>query len=89
MNSFVCTWMKLYSADCDACSFQCCSTNLMSSVFDFSHKNVAIRKVAAQCLVVVVERMGPGRILSGVKDTTDRVLPAVANLSCDANPHVR
>ena len=54
-----------------------------------SHKNVAIRKVTAQCLMQVVERLGPGRILSGVKDTTDRILPAIASLSCDANPYVR
>ena len=58
-------------------------------LFICSHKNVVIRKVTAQCLVQIVERMGPGRILSGVKDTTDRILPAIANLSCDANPHVR
>ena len=58
-------------------------------LFICRHKNVAIRKVTAQCLEQIVERMGPGRILSGVKDTTDRILPAIANLSCDANPHVR
>ncbi len=57
--------------------------------FYFSHKSVAVRKVTAQCLVQVVERMGAGRILSGVKDITDRIMPTVANLSSDANPHVR
>ncbi len=50
---------------------------------------MAVRKGTAQCLMTVAERMGAARILSGVKDTTDRFLPAIANLACDPNPHVR
>ena len=33
--------------------------------------------------------MGPGRILSGVKDVTDRILPVAANFLMDGNPETR
>ncbi|XP_070179404.1 TOG array regulator of axonemal microtubules protein 1-like isoform X2 [Littorina saxatilis] len=54
-----------------------------------THKNQAVRKTTAQFLVRVVERMGSGKILSGVKDVTDRVLPTAAQLVMDSSPETR
>ncbi|XP_070576353.1 TOG array regulator of axonemal microtubules protein 1-like [Ptychodera flava] len=48
-----------------------------------SHRNVAVRKTCAQFLVEVVEKMGPGRLLSGIKDVTDKILPATAQFCVD------
>ncbi|KAK7488657.1 hypothetical protein BaRGS_00020110 [Batillaria attramentaria] len=54
-----------------------------------THKNTAVRRTAAQFLVQVVERMGSGKILSGVKDVTDRVLPTAAQFAMDNSPETR
>lgn len=40
-------------------------------------------------LDAVVERMGPGRILSGVKDVTDKILPVTAQLALDNGQETR
>ncbi|KAL4238308.1 hypothetical protein ACF0H5_003020 [Mactra antiquata] len=54
-----------------------------------THKNIQVRKTTAQFLVIVVQRMGPGRILSGIKDVTDRIVPAIANFSMDSSQETR
>ncbi|XP_064599948.1 TOG array regulator of axonemal microtubules protein 1-like isoform X2 [Liolophura sinensis] len=54
-----------------------------------THKNTAVRKTAALFLVQVVERLGPGKVLSGVKDITDRVLPTAAQFVMDSSPETR
>ncbi|XP_035828901.1 TOG array regulator of axonemal microtubules protein 1 [Aplysia californica] len=54
-----------------------------------SHKNAQIRKTTAQFLVELVDRMGSGRILSGVKDITDRVLPTAAQFAMDGSQETR
>ncbi|XP_059143119.1 TOG array regulator of axonemal microtubules protein 1-like isoform X2 [Physella acuta] len=54
-----------------------------------SHKNPQVRKTSAQFLVELVEKMGSGRILSGVKDITDKVLPTAAHFSLDGSPETR
>lgn len=54
-----------------------------------SHKNPAVRKAAAQHIVTLCEKLGPGRLLSGVKDITDKVLPTIAMLSVDQSPETR
>ena len=56
---------------------------------NFRHKNLAVRKTTAQFLVKVVEKMGAGKILSGVKDITDRVLPTAAHFAVDQSPETR
>lgn len=38
---------------------------------------------------MVVQRLGPGRVLSGVKDITDRILPAAAQFAMDSTPDTR
>ena len=54
-----------------------------------SHKNVQVRKTTSYFVVEVVEKMGPGRILSGVKDVTDRVLPTAAHFAMDSSQETR
>ena len=50
---------------------------------------MAVRRTTAHFLVKVVERMGSGKILSGVKDVTDRVLPTAAQFIMDGSPETR
>ncbi|XP_069064723.1 TOG array regulator of axonemal microtubules protein 1 isoform X2 [Pleurodeles waltl] len=54
-----------------------------------SHVHLVVRKCTAQHLSEVVARMGPGRILSGIKDVTDRILPAIAKLAQDSSQETR
>ncbi|XP_043930209.1 TOG array regulator of axonemal microtubules protein 1 isoform X2 [Protopterus annectens] len=54
-----------------------------------SHLHTAVRKCTAQHLFEVVERMGPGRLLSGIKDVTDRILPAAAKFAQDSSQETR
>ncbi|KAK3093087.1 hypothetical protein FSP39_010926 [Pinctada imbricata] len=54
-----------------------------------THKNVQVRKTTSHFVVEVVERMGPGKILSGVKDITDRVLPTAAHFAMDSSQETR
>ena len=37
----------------------------------------------------VVDRMGPGRVLSGIKDVTDKVLPNAASFALDSAQETR
>lgn len=48
-----------------------------------------VRKTTAQFLEQIVERMGPGRILSGIKDVTDKVLLTTAKLAMDPSQDTR
>ncbi|XP_039214558.1 TOG array regulator of axonemal microtubules protein 1 isoform X4 [Crotalus tigris] len=54
-----------------------------------SHLNIAVRRCTAQHLSDVVEHMGPGRILSGIKDITDKILSAVAKFVQDGSQETR
>ncbi|XP_078314786.1 TOG array regulator of axonemal microtubules protein 1-like isoform X3 [Crassostrea virginica] len=54
-----------------------------------THKNVQVRKTTSRFVVDLVEKMGPGRILSGVKDVTDRVLPTAATFVMDGSQETR
>ncbi|XP_028994743.1 TOG array regulator of axonemal microtubules protein 1 isoform X2 [Betta splendens] len=53
------------------------------------HLNAVVRKCTAQHLANLVERVGAARLLSGGKDLTDRILPAVTKLSQDSSQEVR
>ena len=55
----------------------------------YSHKSAMVRKTTSVFLDAVVERMGPGRILSGVKDVTDKILPVTAQLALDNGQETR
>ncbi|XP_060604468.1 TOG array regulator of axonemal microtubules protein 1-like isoform X7 [Ruditapes philippinarum] len=54
-----------------------------------THKNISVRRTTARFLVNIVQRMGPGRVLSGIKDVTDRIIPAVAQFSMDSSQETR
>ncbi len=54
-----------------------------------SHLNSVVRKCAAQHLSALVERAGAARLLSGAKDLTDRILPAVCKLVLDSSQEAR
>ncbi|XP_048455642.1 TOG array regulator of axonemal microtubules protein 1 isoform X3 [Rhincodon typus] len=54
-----------------------------------NHLNAVVRKCTAQHLVNVVERMGAGRLLSGIKDITDRIVHAVAKFAQDGSQETR
>ena len=48
-----------------------------------------VRKTAAHFLSILVDKMGPGRVLSGVKDVTDKILPTAAQFLTDGAPDTR
>ncbi|XP_042321877.1 TOG array regulator of axonemal microtubules protein 1 isoform X2 [Sceloporus undulatus] len=54
-----------------------------------SHLNTTVRRCTAQHLSDIVEHMGPGRILSGIKDVTDKILSAVAKFVQDGSQETR
>ncbi|XP_076845865.1 uncharacterized protein LOC143491069 isoform X2 [Brachyhypopomus gauderio] len=53
------------------------------------HLNAAVRKCTAQHLATLVEKIGAGRLLSGAKDVTARIIPAVSKLAQDASQETR
>lgn len=57
--------------------------------FCFSHRNVAVRKTTAQFLSLLAERMGTSRLMSGVKDVTEKILPTAAQFVTDGGPETR
>ncbi|KAM3594869.1 uncharacterized protein V6R79_015186 [Siganus canaliculatus] len=54
-----------------------------------SHLNAVVRKCTAQHLANLVEKVGAVRLLSGIKDLTDRILPAVTKLAQDSSQEAR
>ena len=54
-----------------------------------SHKSAQIRKATSYFLKLVVERMGPGRALSGVRDITDKIIPVTGQFLLDSNSETR
>ncbi|XP_037098121.1 TOG array regulator of axonemal microtubules protein 1-like isoform X4 [Syngnathus acus] len=54
-----------------------------------SHLNPLVRKCTAQHLADLVEQVGATRLLSGSKDLTERILPAVTKLSQDSSQEAR
>nr|XP_020470206.1 crescerin-1 isoform X3 [Monopterus albus] len=54
-----------------------------------SHLNAVVRKCTAQHMASLVERVGAARLLSGGKDLTDRILPAVTKLCQDSSQEAR
>ena len=53
------------------------------------HRNVNIRKTAAQFLCILAERLGAARCLSGSKDITERILVAAAAFASDGGAETR
>nr|XP_046222676.1 TOG array regulator of axonemal microtubules protein 1-like isoform X1 [Oncorhynchus gorbuscha] len=54
-----------------------------------SHLNSVVRKCAGHHMVNLVENIGAARLLSGGKDLTDRILPAIIKLSQDSSQEAR
>ncbi|XP_061650167.1 TOG array regulator of axonemal microtubules protein 1-like isoform X2 [Phyllopteryx taeniolatus] len=54
-----------------------------------SHLNGLVRKCGAQHLANLVEKVGAARLLSGGKDLTERILPAITKLSQDSSQEAR
>uniref|UniRef100_A0A8C3FZF9 TOG domain-containing protein n=1 Tax=Cyclopterus lumpus TaxID=8103 RepID=A0A8C3FZF9_CYCLU len=54
-----------------------------------SNLNAVVRKCTAQYLANLVEKVGAARLLSGGKDLTDRILPAVTKLAQDSSQEAR
>lgn len=54
-----------------------------------SHLNSVVRKCTGQHMATLVEKIGASRVLSGGKDLTDRILPAVTRLAQDSSQEAR
>ncbi|KAM4542880.1 TOG array regulator of axonemal microtubules protein 1 [Odontesthes bonariensis] len=69
----------------------CTPTRSISALLTggLSHLSPVVRKCAAQHLANLVEKVGAARLLSGGKDLTDRILPAVTKLSQDSSQEAR
>lgn len=61
----------------------------ISLPFSCSHLNAVVRKCTAQHLANLVDKVGAVRLLSGGKDITDRILPAVTKLAQDSSQEAR
>ncbi|XP_076841081.1 TOG array regulator of axonemal microtubules protein 1-like [Brachyhypopomus gauderio] len=51
--------------------------------------NAAVRKCTARHLATLVEKIGAGRLLSGAKDVTPRIIPAVSKLAQDSSQETK
>lgn len=69
----------------------CTPTRSISALLSggLSHLNAVVRKCTAQHLANLVEKIGAVRLLSGSKDLTDRILPAVTKLAQDSSQEAR
>ncbi|XP_070776477.1 TOG array regulator of axonemal microtubules protein 1 [Enoplosus armatus] len=69
----------------------CTPTRCISALLSggLSHLNAVVRKCTAQHLANLVEKVGAARLLSGGKDLTDRILPAVTKLAQDSSQEAR
>ncbi|XP_038150406.1 TOG array regulator of axonemal microtubules protein 1 [Cyprinodon tularosa] len=54
-----------------------------------SHLNPVVRKCTAYHLANLLEKVGAARLLSGGKDLTERIIPAIGKLSQDSSQEVR
>ena len=53
------------------------------------HKSPVVRTTVSRILAYTVDRMGIQKALTGGKDTTDKLLPAIAKLAQDGSPDAR
>ncbi|XP_070835057.1 TOG array regulator of axonemal microtubules protein 1 isoform X2 [Chaetodon trifascialis] len=69
----------------------CTPTRSISALLSggLSHLNAVVRKCTAQHLANLVDKVGAVRLLSGGKDLTDRILPAVTKLAQDSSQEAR
>ncbi|XP_024121585.1 TOG array regulator of axonemal microtubules protein 1 [Oryzias melastigma] len=69
----------------------CTPTRSISALLSggLSHLSPVVRKCAAQHLSNLVKKVGAARLLSGGKNLTERILPAVTKLSQDSSQDAR
>ncbi|KAG7327910.1 hypothetical protein KOW79_007854 [Hemibagrus wyckioides] len=69
----------------------CTPTRSMNALLTggLCHLNAVVRKCTAQHLTTLVEKISVARLLSGTKDLTDRILPAVSKLAQDSSQETR
>jgi hypothetical protein len=65
------------------------SIAVMTSPEIVGHKNPVVRATVSRLLAYTVDRMGVVKALSGTKDITEKILPAIAKLAQDGNPDAR
>ena len=53
------------------------------------HKNPVIRATVSRLMAYVVDRIGVAKAVSGTKDVTEKLIPAIAKLAQDGNPDAR
>lgn len=73
----------------DSCDVYRSLAVISAVCFMNSHLNSVVRKCTAQHLSSLAEKVGAARLLSGAKDLTDRLLPAVSKLSQDSSQEAR
>ncbi|KAL1257339.1 hypothetical protein QQF64_010583, partial [Cirrhinus molitorella] len=75
----------------DSMVHHCTLTRSMNALLagGIGHLNSVVRKCTGQHLSALVERVGAARLLSGTKDVTDRILPAVCKLAQDSSQEAR
>ncbi|KAG1667871.1 TOG array regulator of axonemal microtubules protein 1 [Nymphon striatum] len=54
-----------------------------------SHRNPAVRKMAALCMMKLVDKLGANKIIGGTKDFSEKVLPTASQFIVDGNPVTR
>ena len=54
-----------------------------------NHKNPVVRTTVSRLLAYTVDRMGVSKALSGAKDVTEKLLPAIAKLAQDGSQEAR
>ncbi|XP_066529138.1 TOG array regulator of axonemal microtubules protein 1-like [Hoplias malabaricus] len=69
----------------------CTPTRSMNALITggLGHLNAVVRKCSSQHLATLVEKIGAARLLSGTKDLTDRILPAISKLVQDSSQEAR
>lgn len=72
---------------CFVCAF--CKHLECFTLSSYSHPNTLVRQCTARHLVKLVEKVGAARLLSGVKDLTERILHAVTKFVQDVSPNTR
>lgn len=58
-------------------------------MLSLSHRNPSVRRCTAEHLATVLEQIGPEKLLSGSRDSTDMLLRNLVRLAQDSNQDTR
>ena len=53
------------------------------------HRNSVVRNASSRLVASIAESLGPGRVLTGIRDITDRMLPTAVQFMLDSSPDTR